>query len=164
MTSLDIALILLCLAGIALIVYLIFMLTKVVTTVEKLNKMLDDNEQGIAGIVENLDAVTADARTLTGKATDVVDGVEKGLKKPLTADSVAGVVSSASNILSYSRYAIYFAGIISSLFGYVKSAGKKRKEKKERKAQRQEEKLFKKELRQQRKEQVRLEKQRKRKK
>ena len=100
---------LLTIAGIAALVFLCIVLANLVTTLKKVNTVLDDTKE-----------ITTFATTQTDKASKVLGGME---------DSVSAVVSSLKANKSTIRNVSSLVGATTSIIGVAKATGKRKQEK-----------------------------------
>ncbi len=100
---------LLTIAGIAALVFLCIVLANLVTTLKKVNTVLDDAKE-----------ITEFATTQTDKASKVLGGME---------DSVSAVVSSLKANKSTIRNVSSLVGATTSIIGVAKATGKRKQEK-----------------------------------
>ena len=100
---------LLIIAGIAALVFLCVVLANLVTTLKKVNTVLDDAKE-----------ITEFATTQTDKASKVIGGME---------DSVSAVVSNLKANKSTIRNVSSLVGATTSIIGVAKATGKRKQDK-----------------------------------
>lgn len=63
-------------------IYLVRLLKNATQTLQKVNKLLDDNGDNVTNIVKNADSVVSDAQeTVSGLKHDIVEPVQQGVEK-----------------------------------------------------------------------------------
>jgi uncharacterized protein YoxC len=121
----EIALLIIAAAIVVAVVFLVKSLKSLNTTINGINKLLEENENQLNSIIKNSEQTISNAVELTNKAKQGINEVDSILSGVNQSKSFG--YNAANAIINYSKYGFAAVSIISSIINYRRK--KKRKNK-----------------------------------